>query len=256
MLTLEQLKRYYVGIDQVSEKSILKEYIQYELLDSLFKEEMSKYLSFIGGTAIHVVYGSTRFSEDLDFDNFGLTFDDFENLSHSVTDDMKMKGFEVEFRTVEKGAYHCYVRFPHILQHSQISSDPGEKVLVRIDMMKKTKIFSPEIFQLNRFDIFRTILVNPVDILLAQKLITILFRKREKGRDFFDVSYLYGMTQPDFDYIEATTEIPRKEFMEKVVARCKELDFEALAQDVRPFLFKENQIDRVRKFQEFIEGKE
>ena len=222
MLTFEQLKRYYTHIDKVSEKSILKEYIQYELLDSLFKEEMSKHLSFIGGTAVHIVYGSTRFSEDLDFDNFGLTFSDFEKLSKSIIADMKVKGFDIEFRTVKKGAYHCYVRFPHILQTSHIPSVPGEKVLVRIDMMEKEKTFSPETFQLNKFDIFRTILVNPIDILLAQKLITILHRKREKGRDFFDASYLYGITQPNFDYIETTLEISRKEFMESVVKRCQE----------------------------------
>ena len=53
---------------------MLVEYLQYELLDSLFKDAAAAELSFIGGTAIRILHDSPRFSEDLDFDNFGLSF--------------------------------------------------------------------------------------------------------------------------------------------------------------------------------------
>ena len=70
MLTLEQIKEF-VGIEtfQRSHKAALVEYLQYEILDSLYKQKNSEKLSFIGGTSIRIVYGSQRFSEDLDFDN-------------------------------------------------------------------------------------------------------------------------------------------------------------------------------------------
>jgi predicted nucleotidyltransferase component of viral defense system len=77
MLTFEQLQSYYPSHTVVSLKSILVEYIQHELLDSLFKQEKSQHLSFIGGTALRIVYNGSRFSEDLDFDNFGLSFDEY-----------------------------------------------------------------------------------------------------------------------------------------------------------------------------------
>ncbi|MCK9378606.1 MAG: nucleotidyl transferase AbiEii/AbiGii toxin family protein [Candidatus Moranbacteria bacterium] len=252
MLTLPQLKKYYSDIANVSVKSILVEYLQYELLDSLYKQKKSAFLSFIGGTALRIVYEENRFSEDLDFDNFGLSFDDFAELMEVVIADMKLKGFEMETRLVEKGAYHCYIKFPHILQESNISAAGNEKILVRIDIVRKDKNFEPILHTLNKFDIYRNILVNPPEIILAQKLITILQRKREKGRDFYDVSYLYGKTQPDFSYIEKTLAVSKNEFIEKLVARCEELDFKYLAKDVEPFLLQSEQSARVVDFLEFI----
>ncbi len=255
MLTFEQLRKYYSENAVASPKSMLVEYIQYELLDSIFKQEESQHLSFIGGTALRIVYDGSRFSEDLDFDNFGLSFEEFQGLTDAVVKDMKLKGFIVEWRTLEKSAYHCYVKFPHILQEAKLESDSEEKILVRIDTMEKKKIFTPIAHTLNKFDIYRNILVNPVDILLSQKLITILGRKREKGRDFFDVSYLYGMTQPNFGYIEEIMEMSKAQFVEKLFARCEELDFSFLAKDVEPFLMYPEQSARVIGFKKFITDK-
>lgn len=255
MLTFEQLRKYYTENVVASPKSMLVEYIQYELLDSIFKQEESRHLSFIGGTALRIVYDGSRFSEDLDFDNFGLSFEEFQGLADAVVKDMQLKGFIVEWRTIEKSAYHCYVKFPHILQEAKLESDSEEKILVRIDTMEKKMIFAPVTHTINKFDIYRNILVNPVDILLSQKLITILGRKREKGRDFFDVSYLYGMTQPDFGYIEEVMEMSKAEFIEKLLVRCEGLDFSFLAKDVEPFLMYPEQSVRVTGFKKFITDK-
>jgi predicted nucleotidyltransferase component of viral defense system len=85
MLTLEQIKKN-VGesLFRRSPRSALIEYLQYEILDSIFKQKDSEKLSFIGGTAIRIVYKSQRFSEDLDFDNFNLNYEDFKNLLDKV----------------------------------------------------------------------------------------------------------------------------------------------------------------------------
>ncbi|NTW29921.1 MAG: nucleotidyl transferase AbiEii/AbiGii toxin family protein [Candidatus Moranbacteria bacterium] len=252
MLTFDQLRVYYPANTVISAKNMLVEYIQHELLDSLFKQEQGRYLSFIGGTALRIVYGGSRFSEDLDFDNFGLSYEDFQGLADAVVDDMRLKGFTVEFRTIEKGAYHCYVKFPHILQESRLASDTEEKILVRIDTMEKKRFGMPIVYTLNRFDIYRNILVNPVDILLSQKLLAILGRKREKGRDFFDVSYLYGMTRPNFEYMEEMLGISREECIARILSRCETLDFSFLAKDVEPFLMDPSQSARVVDFKRFI----
>jgi predicted nucleotidyltransferase component of viral defense system len=252
MLTFDQLKKYYSDATIYSPKSMLVEYLQYEILDSIYKQKSSAQLSFIGGTAIRIVYGGGRFSEDLDFDNFGLSFDEFQSLMDDVVRDMQLKGFAMESRLVEKGAYHCYIKFPHILRASGIGSSSGENILVRIDTVRKEKTVTADMHTLNRFDIYRTILANPIDIILSQKLITILERKREKGRDLYDVSYLYGITEPSFSYIEKTLGITKNEFIEQLIGRCETFDFAYLAKDVEPFLMDPHQSLRVIDFKNFI----
>jgi len=81
MLTLSQVSQIYNSdIAEKYPKNILVEYLQCEILDSIFKEKESGQLSFMGGTAIRIVYNGNRFSEDLDFDNFGLSFSVFKKL--------------------------------------------------------------------------------------------------------------------------------------------------------------------------------
>src|SRR3989337_1400392 len=102
MLTVEQISGYFpVPLQQRNPRGLLVEYLQYELLDSLFKNPAANALSFIGGTAIRILYDSPRFSEDLDFDNFGLTFNSFAELLKTACRDMKYKGFLIEYRIIE-----------------------------------------------------------------------------------------------------------------------------------------------------------
>src|SRR3989339_597862 len=98
MLDLAQIREYFQAPMKLSPKLILTEYLQYEFLDSLFKQAGSEKLSFIGGTAIRIVHDSMRFSEDLDFDNFGLTYNRFKALIIKSLAEMKIKGFEIESR--------------------------------------------------------------------------------------------------------------------------------------------------------------
>ena len=257
MLTLNQIKNTYkeASIQKHQERMALVEYIQHELLDSIFKQKKSTLLSFMGGTCLRIVYSGNRFSEDLDFDNFGLSFEDFKGLLDDVVKDMKIKGFEIEFRFTEKQAYHCYIKFPKILQNNSLSPNDREKILVRIDTIPKEKLSSPDVFLLKRFDLYRNIYVNSPSIILSQKLIAILDRKREKGRDFYDVSFLYGFTEPNFDFIEKTVSMNKKTILERIIARCSTLDFKALAKDVEPFLIQPDQSARVETFLEFIKSK-
>jgi predicted nucleotidyltransferase component of viral defense system len=252
MLTIEQISSYFPPLlRQRNPRGMLVEYLQYELLDSLFKHPASATLSFIGGTAIRLLHDSHRFSEDLDFDNFGLSFKQFEDLLKAACRDMEYKGFVVEYRFVEKGAYHCYIRFPEILHQSGLSPDAGRKILIRIDSEAKEKLYEPARIFLNKFTIYRQILAAPAGIILAQKMMTILQRKREKGRDIYDVSFLMGFAGPDFVYIERILGLDQTEFLRRFNERIEELDLNLLARDVEPFLFAPEQQERVTTFRDY-----
>jgi len=252
MLTIEQISGHFpLPLRRRNPRGMLVEYLQHELLDSLFKNASAAELSFIGGTAIRILHDSHRFSEDLDFDNFGLSFSQFEELLKTACRDMEYKGFLIEYRVVEKGAWHCYIRFPKILQETGLSPDAERKILIRIDSEVKEKFYDPKNVFLNRFNVYRQILAAPAAILLAQKMITIMYRRREKGRDIFDVSFLTGIAAPDFDYIKKALGLDRTEFLRRFDERLGELDLNALARDVEPFLFAPEQRERVAGFRDF-----
>ena len=255
MLTFEQIKNEYPPETiQRNPKAVLVEYLQYEILDSLYKQKNSEKLSFMGGTSIRIAYGSQRFSEDLDFDNFGLSYRDFERILAKVMADMKNKGFEIEFRLLEKGAYHCYVKFPKLLFENNLSDHQDEKILVRIDTVLKDQLSSPKSFILNGFGVYRKILVNSQEVILSQKIITIIERKRSKGRDYYDVSYLLGKTDPDFDYLETVLGMKEKSAIKnKLLEMADKNNLSDLAKDVSPFLIDKNGSDRVLGFKEYIE---
>ncbi len=252
MLTLEQLSGHFpLTLRQRNPRGMLVEYLQYELLDSLFKNSAAAALSFIGGTAIRILHNSHRFSEDLDFDNFGLSFAQFEELLKTACRDMEYKGFLIEYRIVEKGAYHCYIRFPEILQQSGLTPDAGRKILIRIDSEAKERLYEPEKVFLNKFTIYRQILAAPAAILLAQKMMTVLYRKREKGRDIYDVSFLMGFAISDFIYIQKILGMDQAEFLRRFDERLGKLDLNFLARDVEPFLFSSEHQERVTTFRDY-----
>ena len=254
MLTFNQIQNIYKGSEPRNDKARLQlvEYIQHELLDSIFKQAGSEKLNFMGGTAIRIAYGGNRFSEDLDFDNNGLSFDEFKELLEMATRDMKGKGFKIEFRFVEKDAFHCHIHLPLLLYKNALTPHLSEKILIKVDTMQNNPEVTPNIFLLKKFDLYRPIRVNSPDVLLAQKLVAIHERKREKGRDFYDVSFLYGFAKPDFKYIEQALHLSKEKFISNIIERCQKLDFKSLAKDVEPFLIVPDQASRVLTFLEFI----
>ncbi|MFA6547470.1 MAG: nucleotidyl transferase AbiEii/AbiGii toxin family protein [Candidatus Magasanikbacteria bacterium] len=241
------------GLPLNNPKSLYVEYLQYEVLNSIFRH--TDKLSFIGGTALRILFNSQRFSEDLDFDNFGITEKEFEKLTRDISKDLFALGFQVEFRNVYKGAYHCYFKFAEILQKYGFSPHADEKILVRIDTVKQDFDFSPVVGVLNNFGLFFEVRHNPKDILYSQKLLAALERKRGKGRDFYDITFLDGLTKPNLDYLNYKVGIKTMgELKERLLARCSEVDFKEMARDVEPFLFNHDDIVRITKFPQYIEG--
>ena len=121
MLDLQQLKKEYPQPLQGYERAIVREYLQYKILQAVFESKHASKLSFLGGTALRIVHGNSRFSEDIDLDNFGLSWQAFAELIRKVKLFLELEGFLVETTLVEKDAYHCDLRFPELLYGQGLS---------------------------------------------------------------------------------------------------------------------------------------
>ncbi|MDP2736876.1 MAG: nucleotidyl transferase AbiEii/AbiGii toxin family protein, partial [bacterium] len=238
MINLSEIKKYYPNLTGF-DKSILREYLQYKILDIIFKSAVADKLSFIGGTALKICYGGTRFSEDLDFDNFGLTEKEFIELSEIIKKELQLEGYEVEIKNVFKGAFRCNIRIPKLLKENNLSVMADEKILIQVDTTPHSFNYKPDNFLLQKFDIFRNIKLAPPDILLSMKAGAIFGRKRMKGRDFYDMVYLLSLADFNYGYLDAKLGIKNKaELKKKLIEATADLNLKALAEDVMPFLIK------------------
>ena len=252
MLDFQQIKSQYPEQLQGYEKAILREYLQFKILQAIFESKYADKLSFLGGTALRIVYGYNRFSEDIDLDNFGLNWLAFGDLVQIVKRFLELEGFQVETSMTAKEAFHCYLRFPELLYKQGLSPHQQEKINIQVDTVAQGYDYQPDVKILNRFDVFTEIRVTPLDLLLSQKIFTAINRKRPKGRDFYDITFLFSRTKPNFGYLDQKMGIDSPERLrEAILGRIENYDFEALAKDVSPFLISRDQVMRVLKFREF-----
>ena len=255
MINLQELKKYYPQLNGFN-SSILREYLQYKILEIIFKSKISKKLSFLVGTAIKICYYGTRFSEDLDFDNFSLTKEEFEKLIKIIKKELFLQGYEVEIKIVSKGAFRCYLKIPKLLFKNELSALKDEKIIIQIDTASHDFNYSPNNFYLQKFDVFCNIHLTPASLILSQKIGAIFGRKRPKGRDFYDLIYLMSITDFDFTYLDFKFGINNKKALKKqLLFKISNFDFKQLTRDVLPFLINSNEAERVLHFCEYIDQK-
>jgi len=259
MLDLKQIESFYPENLRIYKKNLLREYLQYVILDIIYSSEYGRRLVFMGGTAIHIIHGIRRFSEDLDFDNKGLSKEDFEGLSQNVLRKLELYGYSVEIQNRYGGAFHCFVKFPGIFYHHGISGHLREKLIIQIDSEPQNVDYKAERVILNKFDIFLKINSVPPEVLLAQKILAILNRPRPMGRDFYDAIFLFSKTNPDFNFLKEKMELKEsiniEEIGEKLLSKCERINFKKLIEGVKPFLFYPSEAEKIKLFPDFIRTK-
>jgi predicted nucleotidyltransferase component of viral defense system len=255
MLELRHIESFYPEHLRHFKRNILREYLQYKILAVIFGGKYASKLVFMGGTAIHIVHGLGRFSEDLDFDNRGLTQEGFGALIRLVARQLSLEGFQVETGTSFKGAFSADIKITGLLYETGLSGHKEEKVLIKVDAQPQDFKYAPQRVIINKFDVTVGVGVVPEDILLAQKFYAILNRKRAMGRDFYDAMFLAGKTKPDFGYLKCKAGILDAQSLKNaLVERCAKLDFKQLANDVAPLVFIPGEAKKVELFPEFVEG--
>lgn len=253
MLNLLQIEQQYPESLRPFKRALLREYLQYKILEIIFASEYASKLSFLGGTALRIMYGNTRFSEDIDLDNFDLQDGEFKTLSKGVRAGLEAQGLRVEISLVGKDAFRCNIRLPDILYANELSSHEGEKILIQIDSLAHDFRYQPEKKIINKFDVFSEIFVTPLDILLSQKIFAGINRKHAKGRDFFDIVFLLSRTKPNYDYLKLKLDIENSvDLKKKITEATADVDFKELGKDVQNFLFNASDVKKIELFPELI----
>jgi len=255
MLSLNQIEQQYPEFLRSFKRDLLREYLQYKILEIIFNSKFADKLSFLGGTALRIVHENSRFSEDLDFDNFGLNETEFGALAGEIKAGLESENLKTEISAAHSGAYRCSVRLPEILFANEFSPYKDEKILIHIDSAAHDFSYRPERRVINKFDVFSEIFVTPADILLSQKIYAAINRKRAKGRDFYDIVFLLSFAKPNYEYLKKKIGASNfSELKEKMIKVTGGLDFDELARDVERFLFNPGDVKRIKMFIPYIKS--
>lgn len=161
--------------------NVRREYAQHLLLNYLYQKSAASDLYFKGGTALRIIYGSPRFSEDLDFDTTEHSRGVWERALEETLVDISREGVEVniEESKTTSGGYLGIVTLKNI----------GQPIIIHFEISFRKTSISGEVFTIeNDF-----VTPYPVKSLITKQLVDdklqALFN-RQKARDFYDLYYL------------------------------------------------------------------
>lgn len=234
---------------------MLKEYFHYRMLDIIFSGEYASRLSFIGGTSLRILHNIRRFSEDLDFDCFQLSREEFTRLSDTVIEKLRKEGINAEADDREKDlkfkAFRRNIQFPGLMYELGLTGHREKKLLIRIECEPHQYPYEPARPIIQKFNVFTQIFAPSPEILLSMKTGAVL--ERGKGRDYYDFIFLSGITDPDFGYLKIKFGITHLSQLSKAILKsCADTDFLKKSLDFKNLVFDPEETKKVLLFREYI----
>jgi predicted nucleotidyltransferase component of viral defense system len=256
------LKRYNCKSASDYENA-LKEIIQEIALLGLWRSKFFEKACFYGGSALRILYGLNRFSEDLDFSlnkkdkKFSL-----DVYSQAIADELNGFGFFVTIIKKEKprisNIESAFIKADTLKNLIIISGKDdilknihkGKKITVKLEVDRDPPLgfrqdakylFQPIPFSVNTYTL---------PFLFAGKMHAILCRpwvNRVKGRDWYDLIWYLGKNVPiHIEHLEKRMkksghlkpkEILTKDlFKSKFIEKVETIDFQNAKKDIEPLL--------------------
>ena len=241
----------------------LREILQEVALLGLWRAKFFEHAAFYGGTALRIMYGLDRFSEDLDFSLLEPDSDfDISRFLSPLEDELRGFGFNIRAEKVEKTADSA-------VQSAFLKTNTRTELLVIETTDEIVKSF-PAGSQLKiklevdtappaGFTTETRFLLRPIPFavrcytlpgLFAGKMHALLFRRwknRVKGRDWYDlIWYVANFPELDLHHLEQRMRqtghwsgnqlLTQAAFRELVYATVERLDINQARRDVMPFV--------------------
>ena len=258
MVDLNLIKNFFpaqIRNNTLLAKSMMQEYIQLSILDYISTTQYIRKLIFIGGTNLRLVKGIDRFSEDLDFDCKEMNNEEFMRMSDDVMHFLIRNGYKAESRdknSSKRRAFRRNIYFPEFLFDHGLSRHRDERFLIKIEAQDQGVIYTPEVKNIKGCGFYFPFPVAPDAVLCAMKVTALL--ERGKGRDFYDVMFLLGLTKPDYNFLAKRTGIKNAaELNVEIKKRLKSIDLRTRIKDFEHLLFNKENNKRILRFEEFLE---
>lgn len=232
----------------------LREIMQSLALLGLWRAKFFEHAAFYGGTSLRILYGSDRFSEDLDFDCKDLGKEEFMEMTDGVLRFLQLNGLKVKVKDHESNRLSAFRRsyyFPAFLFDMGMTGHREERFMLKIESEDQLFHYDPVLVNIKGCGFFFPIPVPPDNILCSMKITAML--NRQKGRDFYDVMFLLGQTKPDYSFLSKRAGISElselKSATEKVLGK---VDLNKKSRDFEHLLFDKSRSRMILRVGEFI----
>lgn len=244
---IEALKQEFAGGVSVEDKANkAREFLQILALKSLSDQDAFSNIAFIGGTALRIIYGLRRFSEDLDFSIVSAEGYDFSAICGGLEKVFRLNGLNAVLnKDKEKTVYSAFLTFPGLPHALGLSGHKQEKLSIKLEIdtnppagwkMQTTVVNKTYLFGVAHYDL---------PSMFAGKLHTCFYRRYTKGRDIYDLFWYLGRkVRPNFEMLNNAVAqsqgrapgVDAGNFKEFMLERAVNIDLAAAKKDVERFL--------------------
>ncbi len=229
MITKEQIKALSQKYS-INESIVAREFVQISFLKELYEDKISNGIFFKGGTAIRLLYGGKRFSEDLDFT---VQIEEpifIEHISKLFNKLENQYPFSFKERKTITGKTYLLTATQPFLK---------SEVFVKLDFSIRENVLQPTKSILEtEYPVIVQSFVHSLskDEILAEKIRAVL--KREKHRDLYDLWILQELgAKVDVELIKEKMKYYCEKFDSDVLMkRLGIFSKEEFIKDLRPFV--------------------
>lgn len=267
-LSIKQMMESYK--DETPEVDKIREILQQTALLGLVRHQFFEHAIFYGGTALRILYGLDRYSEDLDFSlikpNPDFNFSPFLEGMHRELESM---GFQLDIMVREKNAdtgiwsaflkANTYSLLLSINEKKKVRGiHPEQKIQIKLEIDTDPP--------LSHLPLESKLVKNPVPFyvvtyalvdLFAGKMHAVLCRnwqKRIKGRDWYDLIWYIQSGIPvnlshlrermrQTKHIRPEEKFGQNELLERLHKRIDEIDWELAKSDIAVFIADKRRLD-------------
>lgn len=267
---VQEMLARYAPKDKKETENALKEIVQELALIGLYRSKFFDKAAFYGGTALRILYGLPRFSEDLDFTLYkpdpGFKLQEYFS---AIKTELASFGFDVELESVKKteqtGVESAFVKANTKTHFLKIES--SRKFAQQTQSNERLQIkFEVDVDPVTSFERETKYLSQPIatpivslkrEDLFAGKLHALLFREwkgRVKGRDFYDYAWYVsrGVAVRGEYFLEKAKQsgglpqdfkLTAESLQKLIIDRVRSIDLEQTKADVRPFVRDSRELD-------------
>lgn len=234
------------GLPAEKQRAVAREYLQSKIISLIYSDKISKNIFFVGGTALRLLYGLDRFSEDLDFDAPKVPRSQIKQLITNISANLKKEDFKHTFYTnFKKDKDYFEFRFENLLFRD-------EKLVIKLDFEPFWQKQARELVFLSRYGFLANVVTKSKDQFLVEKLVAFLNRKQTEGRDVYDIVWLYSQrAKPEVKFAKDNG-FEVKKLISDARKKFANENKELLKTSLKPFLLKEAEINKIDFFNQVV----